>query len=174
MLDLNSVRLFKDLQRAYEEALWNTSERLITIMREEVPTGNLPGKPEWREQLRDDIRIVSSTVLHETIEFSVGLDYTLGSADYVRGMLVNYGSGYHVGNPAIHTRPGETVWDSDLAGKVPSNAITEYYLPDGFNQEGSEFIENAMKRVRAYFAEILQQTLASFDFWPYVTSDVRK
>lgn len=97
---------------------------------------------------------------NEAIEFGVGLPYTsYADAGYrfVRAMLVAYGSGSEAGGSAIHSRPGELVWDDDLNDYKPSTALTAYDLPDAFNQEGNDFISNAMKLIQTHFRQLLSQ-----------------
>lgn len=144
------------------DVLEEGTETLLDIMRDEIQRtvhGDGPGKPEWREALAADLREVYRVVADEVIEFGVGLPY-LNYADagykFVRAMLVAYGGGNAApGGEKIHSRPGELVWDDDLHDHGPSQALTEYDLPDAFNQEGNDFLSNAMRLMRVHFQGLL-------------------
>lgn len=112
-----------------------------------------------------ELREVYRVVANEVIEVGVGLPYTSyadAGYQFVRAMLIAYGSGDQVpGGEKIHSRPGELVWDDDLRTYHPSTALTEYDLPDAFNQEGNDFIANAMKLMRTHFTHLLENAAGS-------------
>lgn len=125
--------------------------------------GGAPGKPEWRSELAGELREIYRIVADEVIEFGVGLPHmTYASAGYkfVRAMLVAYGSGSEAGGEPIRTRPGEQVWDSDLRERGLSKAQSSYLLPNAFNQEGNDFIENAMRIMQTHFKDTLERIWA--------------
>lgn len=151
----------RQIRDALVLVLEDASDTLVALMRNEIERtthGDAPGKPEWRESLGADLREVYRIVAEEAIEFGIGLPY-MGYADvgykFARAMLVAYGSGSEAGGEAIHSRPGELVWDDDLHDFQPSTALSEYNLPDAFNQVGNDFIANAMKLMQAHFRQTL-------------------
>lgn len=161
-LHLDTESLLKQLRNALVQVLEKGTETLLNLMQDEIQKttyGDAPGKPAWREQLSAELREVYRIVADEVIEFGVGLPYTnYADAGYkfIRAMLVAYGSGSEAGGEAIRSRPGELVWDEDLREAQPSRALTEYYLPDAFNQTGNDFIANAMKLMRTHFMNLLE------------------
>lgn len=165
-LQLNADSLLKQVREALVAVLEEGTETLLDIMRSEIQKtthGDAPGKPEWRDQLSAELREVYRVVADEAIEFGVGLPYQ-SFADaghmFIRAMLVAYGSGSGAGGEAIHSRPGELVWDDDLHDFKPSIALTEYFLPDAFNQEGNDFLNNAMRLMRIHFTQLLTRASA--------------
>ncbi len=167
-ISLDTNRLVADLKTQFHHVLIGVSNQLIQIMRQEIPEGNLPGKPEWRSKLESDLAIVSSSMINDIIETQVGAPYMSDTWEYVRGMLIEYGSGSEVGNPPIQSRPGEEVWNDNLDGKHISNAKSSYLLPPAFNQQGSAWIENAMLRVRPLFNETMTNVLKNFDIKKHI------
>lgn len=124
--------------------------------------GGAPGKPAWRDKLAADIHRVFESITDDAIEFGVGVDYSSGTWEHVRAMLIAYGSGSRAGGAAIHAGPpGRDVWNDDLTGKKPSAAKSEYPLPDAFNQEGNDYVNNAMKRMKVFFDDIISEALRS-------------
>lgn len=166
-LRIDEEALLKHVRTVLVELLEGATDQLLSIMRDEIQRtthGGAPGKPEWRDALAADLREVYRVVADEVIEFGVGLPY-MSYADagykFVRAMLVAYGSGNQApGGEAIHTRPGELVWDEDLHDHHPSRALTEYNLPDAFNQVGNDFLMNAMKLMRTHFQSVLSKASA--------------
>ena len=107
--------------------------------------GDAPGKPEWRNMMREKLDVVNELVTKDYMEASVGLDMNMLYTDFVKAMIVTYGSGSKVFNGAIEAGPtGRIVWDSNVDGKHPSEAQGNWLLPDEFNQTGNQFIRNAV------------------------------
>ena len=125
------------------DAMERAADKLIELMREEVQRtveGDGPGKPAWRDKLAADIKVVFRDIVNDAIEFGVGADYSEGTWEHVRAMLIAYGGGSAAGNAAIQAGPyGREVWNEDLSGKHPSSAQSEYFLPDRFNQPGNDY-----------------------------------
>jgi len=173
-LRINEAALIAELTKYIIGALEEATEHLLGIMAKEIMRtvhGRGPGKPEWREALAGELREVYRDVAEEAIEFGVGLPYSsFEESGYklIRAMVVAYGSGSEAGGEAIHTKPGELVWDGDLESKGLSDAKSWYLLPEGFNQAGNEFVENSMKIMRAHFKSILESSFAKIPqdvFW---------
>lgn len=107
--------------------------------------GGAPGKPEWRKDLRERIGIVSETVANGVIEAEIGVDSNMLFVDFVKAMIIAYGSGNKVGNGSIEAGPtGREVWDDNVDGKKSSTAEGNWLLPDEFNQRGNQFVDNAV------------------------------
>lgn len=125
--------------------------------------GGAPGKPGWREDIARNIGITACAITADSVSVDVGYVPT-GKADEVRAMVVGYGSGDKAegGGEAIHAGPtGRSVWGKDLDGKHPSRAKTMYPLPEAFNQEGNQFVSNALRRAQAQFGERVQGACAA-------------
>lgn len=153
-----------ELEQTAKHALEQEGERLAAHMRREVRRsmrGNTPGKPEWRSEIERNLRSKPAAVMENGI--SVELGYTPDSqAKLVRAMVVEAGSGSAAGNDPIHAGPtGRSVWDDELAEKHPSRAKTVYNLPDEFNQEGNQFVENAMRIMESEFGGVTDATFAA-------------
>ena len=161
-LKLHVGALYNDLMRYYIKALTKAEEKQIDLMQEEIQRtthGGAPGKPEWRNQISGMLREVYKNITASYIEAGVGLPENLeGSMQslFVRAMVILEGSGSAVGGAPIHAGPyGRSVWDENLSGKKPSTVFVPYNLPAAFNQTGNHFIENAIKRMRVVFQDIL-------------------
>ena len=144
-------------------------------MRAAIPAGNLPGKPEWRDELEKDIRKFGKQVAEEYAKILVGVPYEDGSAKMARAMLINYGGGSKgpTGEP-IRTKPGRFTWDDDMEGKSQSTARTEYLLPDAFNQQGCHYFEEALDLMKGIYLPYFQSALRNVNFARYVKSSARR
>ena len=154
--------LTESIKKYLLDAMEHAGDRLIELMRKEIfmtEDGGGPGKPGWRDKLADDIKIVFRDIVNDAIEFGVGADYSAGTWEHVRAMLIAYGGGSMGGGSRIMTHPGEEVWNDDLDGKKTSGAHNVYYLPDGFNQVGNDWLNNAMREMRLFFDDILNDAI---------------
>lgn len=154
--------LFKQKVRDYFiDWLDKQSEKLIDIMKSEIDK-SVAGKEKWREELKANLKIVDKMVTNDYIEYGVGSDFSETSYEYIRAMVVSAGSGSAAGMPAIYAGPkGRTVFDDELAGTHGSNVLTQYDLPDGFNQKGHEWVANAMKIMSSYYQNELAAAWAA-------------
>lgn len=145
--------------------LAKAEDQLLSIMEQEIMKtthGQAPGKPEWRQMMRDRLEVVNETVTDEYIEAKVGLDTNMLFVDFVKAMIIAYGSGSRVGNGSIEAGPtGRIVWDDNVDGQKPSEAQGNWLLPDEFNQRGNHFIENAVKLMRKHFNDVLNEAAAT-------------
>lgn len=117
-----------------------------------------PGKPEWREMMRDRLEVIEEVVTDEYMEAKVGLDSNMLFTDFVKAMIVAYGSGSRVFNGSIEAGPtGRIVWDDNVDGKHPSRSATNYLLPLEFNQRGNAFVKNAILLMKIFFDDILAE-----------------
>lgn len=163
-LILNADNVKKALSDYYLAALIKVEDRLIEILKEEVMNtvyGDGPGKPKWREELRNSIRELSRTVTDQYIELGAGAPALIGQegiAKKVRAMIVEEGGGSAVGNPPIHRGPkGRSVWDDDITRRRPSKSNSTSLLPSEFNQPGNHFIENAVKRIQTVMVDTINE-----------------
>lgn len=165
-LSIDEVGMMNLMFHHFLEAFFEAEQELVKIMAHEITRtvgGNGPGKPAWRESLKQMVRVVSYKYLDTFMESEIGLDESIGFANYVRAQLIAHGGGSSgpTGVPITAGPPGRSVWDDDLSGKKASQAQSEYTLPAGFNQPGNEFVENAMKRMETYFPRLLRAALRS-------------
>lgn len=160
-IEIHKNAVMAALREAIIVELEMETETLLTIMRREIQNtthGSAPGKPEWRDSLSAELDEVYRVIADGVIEFGVGLPYaTFADAGYqfIRAMLVAYGSGDKAGGAPIQARPGELVWDDDLLDFHPSGALAPYLLPEEFNQEGNDFIRSSMRLMKAHFEAML-------------------
>lgn len=180
LISMNTAAVENALKQAFYVALEKAAQELVDIMRKEIPTGNLPGKPEWRNALRNDIHVLNRTVSGSMMQMNVGPDLGQGGmqefGDFVKAMLINYGSGSRATPPGapIQTWPGKVSWDDNLDRlRVSPNVHSAYKLPRGFNQKGSKYYENSVRIMRSRYKQIMDSVLANFDFSIFVHSDVR-
>lgn len=158
----NELNVFFDEQKCLEEirghyewCLEQLGDLLLRWMQSEViktVDGNGPGKPEWRENMRKKIKVISKEISDKQISVRVGLsEEDMIFTDFVRAMVVAAGSGSEAGNPPIEAGPqGRIVFNDELDRQHASQVEDQYTLPEGFNQEGNEFVVNAIKRMRTY------------------------
>lgn len=161
---VNTARMKTQLVNHFVRALKRAEQQLIQLMKEQMPSrvyGDGPGDPDWIKAMLKDIKEVYKDVATNYIEVGVGLPYEEGTWQAVRAMVVEAGAGSAAGNPPIQTRPRESVWNDDLTGKHESEAKSWYYLPDAFNQEGNQWVENAMKLMAKYFDDIMEDACNS-------------
>ena len=162
-IDISSVMV--EIKAHLLKHLEKAEDQLLAIMEQEVMRtthGEAPGKPEWRKRMKERQRVVSKVVTDEYIESKVGLDSNVAFEDFVKTMVVTYGSGNRVGNGSIEAGPpGRMVWDAGLDGKKPSAAEGNWLLPDEFNQTGNHFIENSIKIMRKHYSDVLDEAAAS-------------
>ena len=134
-----------------------------------------PGDPEWRNEVDRDLRKLYANYADNYLEVGVGADYSEGSAELIRAMVIAYGAGSAAGNEPIHAGPtGRQVWNDSLTGKKPSKAQDEYDLPDGFNQRGNDFVNQAVQETRERFDAILADAMRSVPNSVYQNALVRK
>ena len=155
---VNTSRMKTQLVNYFIRALKRAEKRLIQLMKEQMPRRvhkGGPGNPDWIKDAKRDLGEVYRDIASNYIEVGVGLPYQEGTWQAVRAMVVEAGAGGAAGNPLIQARPGESVWNDDLTDRHESNANTPYYLPSAFNQEGNQWVENAMKLMAKYFDDIL-------------------
>ena len=158
----NGLNVFFDEQKCLEEirghyewCLEQLGNLLLRWMQSEViktVDGNGPGKPEWRENMRKKIKVISKEISDKQISVKVGIsEEDMVFTDFVRAMVVAAGSGSEAGNPPIEAGPqGRIVFNDELDRQHASQVEDQYTLPEGFNQEGNEFVANAIKRMRTY------------------------
>ena len=167
-LTINEAAVKAALRDYYVKVLEGIEDQLIEILKQEVMVtmhGDGPGKPAWREELRDSMTEVLREIATDYIELGAGAPALLGRkslAEKVRAMIIAVGSGSVVGNSFIMAGPpGRSVWDDDITGKQPSAAKSEYALLEQFNQVGNFFIENAAQRIAARAVNALDAAAAN-------------
>ena len=148
-------KCLEEIRGHYEWCLDQLGDLLLRWMQSEVMKtvdGNGPGKPEWRDEMRKKLKVISKDITDKHIAVEVGLDVdSMVFTDFVRAMVVAAGSGSAVGNPEIEAGPlGRIVFNNDLDRQHASQVEDQYTLPEGFNQPGNEFVANAIRRMKTY------------------------
>lgn len=177
MISLNTGKYLQDLKYYLYVQLEKIAERFAEYMRQEIPDGNLPGKPEWRDKQRDDITVLNKMMANDYASMVVGIPYDQnGSWEFVRAMLINYGGGSRAEPPndPIQHFPETEVWNDDLDGRIISNNDPHYYLPKGFNQYGSHYFENACRRIVKEYYDEMEKFFRVFPMRLYVSSNVQQ
>ena len=174
MIYIDQQRIVSALIGEFERALDAAADELLKWMKAAIPSGNLPGKPEWRDKLESDIRKFGKKVAQEYACVCVGVPYENESYEMARALLIHYGGGSRglTGIP-IHTKPGMFTWNDDMTGKRQSSAKSVYELPDGFNQKGSRYFDEAIGLMRGLYIPYFETALRNFDFSKYVCSNAR-
>ena len=150
----------RDLRDYYAEKIKEAEDKLLDCMQEALDNWSA-GKPKWTEEVRRNLRVVERIVAENYVMSLVGLPYTIQDDEfaYLRAMVVAYGVGsnsQYGSGEKVHTKPGQKVLDNELAGRKQSTAKEEYDLPDGFNQVGNNFVEEAVAKMRVMFKDILE------------------
>ncbi len=163
-ISLNEAALMAVFQGTAKDALELEGERLLRHMRREVMCtthGGTPGKPEWRQEVARNLNHTATAMSSDGVSMDFGYSPS-DKADEVRAMVVEAGSGSAAGGEPIHAGPtGRSVWNGELSGRHPSRVKSEYPLPAEFNQEGNEFVENAMRMMQTEFGTITEAAFAS-------------
>lgn len=94
-----------------------------------------------------------------TMILPVGLDVQEGTPDWIRALVITFGSGNRAQTDggigvAIWSRPGEEVWDGELSGRKTSDAVSAFPLPDAFNQDGNMWLENTVRQIDPDIADL--------------------
>ena len=176
-------RLKAGLRPYLIEAMNRASDELLKCMKINVhkvtdvgrTMKGAPGDPEWRNEVDRDLRKLYANYADNYLEVGVGADYKDASAELVRAMVIAYGAGSAAGNEPIHAGPaGREVWNDSLTGKKDSKAAQEYDLPDAFNQQGNDFVNEAVKETEERFNWILADAMKNIPMHVYQDALVRK
>ena len=145
--------------------LVKAEDQLLTQMEREVlqtTYKGAPGKPEWRKMIQEKLEVVEEAVTDEYMQAKVGLDTNILFTDFLKAMIVTYGSGNRVGNGSIEAGPpGRIVWDGNMDGQHPSREEGNWLLPEEFNQTGNHFVRNAVMLMRKHFKDVLDEASAT-------------
>lgn len=153
-IDVDAV--MKQVEFAAEQALETAASALINYMRSEVDkTSTYPAK--WASMVKADIKRFALEKTEKGIKLKVGLDYDVGSYQWLRALVIAYGMGEKssVFPHPIFRRPGEQVWDNDLSGMHTSIARNGGELPSSWYHAGSGFIANAMDTLAAVWQDFV-------------------
>ena len=164
-LSLNTGNVMNAIRQHFIRAMSEAEDKQLDIMEREVMRtvhGNGPGKPAWREETREKLEVIEQTIADDVIESKVGFDRKGLFTSFVKAMIVSEGAGSAAGNAAIYAGPpGRMVWDNDMSSKHPSTAKSTYNLPAGFNQEGNQFVSNAIRLMEKHYDNIIATAWAS-------------
>lgn len=171
----------KQIRDYYVQSLSKAEDKLIELMREQInqinhSAGGGHGAPEWESAVKASVHKVYRDIADNYIESGVGIDYREGEAITAAASIYEFGVGDMASPkaPPVQTRPGEKVWKTDLTRGI-SNALSSYYIPQ-FNQQGTFYIENAMKLMAKFFNDILDEAsenLPDSIFYSNIKSTVR-
>ena len=168
--ELNTLSLASgftnEIKQHFMRAFAQAEDELLDIMEREIMQtvhGNGPGKPSWREDMREKLEVVEEMICDAYLEAKVGLDENMALTELIKAMIIADGAGSagESGQCMVAGPPGRSVWDDDISGQHPSRVQSTYMLPPGFNQSGNNFVENAMKIMRLRFRDILDGALKS-------------
>lgn len=144
----------------FMEALEEFENLLIEEMRRIIDRdGGRTGKAEWREKVKSDLRNLSKGVTGTLIQRELGLPYSgdENDAESMRAFVIAYGTGFNAkgGGSPMTTKPGEMVWDTDLANKHMSEASGVWNLPDSWNRPYTDFIDVAVRNMRVEYIRFI-------------------
>lgn len=154
-------KLFEEIKDYYVDALNDAADKLLDLIRDEISKtvwGKGPGKPEWRKDLIEKMKVVHREIADNYLEAGVGVPEPSSLGDLLKAMVIAYGAGSAVGRKPITAGPtGRMVWDENLDEKQKSKAQAVYELPEEFNQEGNHFIQNSVKLMKKHFNDVLNE-----------------
>ena len=159
-LEFDKAVFHKTLEAGFMEALEEFEELLIEEMRRIIDRdGGHTGKAEWREKIKADLRNLSQGVTGTLLQREVGLPYSgdENDAESMRAFVVAYGTGFNAkgGGAPMTTKPGQMVWDTDLASKHMSEATATWNLPDSWNRPYTDFIDVAVRNLRVEYIRFI-------------------
>lgn len=131
-------------------------DQFIKIMQEEIePTGEGPRASshriaKWKERIKPYFKAISREISRNYIESKVGIS-AANDEIYRKAIIIALGGGPSTAGPA-----GRSVWDEDYSGRVVSSIDPEQPLPPEFMLGGNQWFENAVKRMKVYFEDILE------------------
>lgn len=142
------------------DALEEFEELLIEEMRRIIDRdGGRTGKAEWRDKVKKDLRNLSQGVVGTIIQRETGLPYSGEASDAasMRAFVIAYGTGFNAkgGGTPMTTKPGELVWDSELASQHVSEAKSVWNLPDSWNRPYTDFIDVAVRNLRVEYIRFI-------------------
>lgn len=76
-LSLNTGNVMNEIKKHIRKYLAESEDRLLEIMEREVlqtTHGQAPGKPEWRDMVRERLEVIEEVVTDNYMEAKVGLD----------------------------------------------------------------------------------------------------
>lgn len=164
---INERRMLSQIKAYYVKALKEAEDKLIEIMSGQILAvdnagGGGHGAPEWKAGLIKAVRTIYRDVADNYIEIGVGIPekgytdrLTIEAMIYEAGV----GSESDAGTPPVQTRPGETVWKTNMSRGI-STAMSSYYIPQ-FNQYGAHYVENSIKLMAKYFDDVLDSATAN-------------
>lgn len=168
-----AIALIKNIYNLYLDDL---SQNLINIVQREIAkNGN--GSDLMKLSAMAEVRETRREITDSEIILEVGIDTAaLKSHEnvYVRVMVVLHGN---QGSGKLKTKPGEMTWTKHVIVKRLSPAVTEYPLPDEFNQTDQEtdivagVESNVSKQANSYikaFAGNVKGALDSIDWSAFV------
>src|SRR5690606_15403467 len=91
------------------------------------------------------------------ISYGIGIKSTSNFKDMLKAWIVTDGTGSAAGNPPIQAgQKGRWVFDKNLDLK-PSEVETPYLMPDGFNQEGNDWVRNSVQIFEREFIDYIER-----------------
>lgn len=126
---VNEKRMLSQIKSYYVKALKDAEDKFIEIMSGQILAvdnagGGGHGAPEWKAPLIQAVRTLYRDMADNYIEIGVGVPDRGGQDRLsVEAMIYEFGVGDQsdLGSPSVQTRPGETVWKTDMSRGI-SNA----------------------------------------------------
>lgn len=161
-LTLDHQKTMAEILDAVEKELQQLGDRFIDIAKREVMKttyGGAPGREDWRNDMAENMKKFPIRYENGYMILPVGLDLQEGTSGWIRALVITFGGGDRAQTDgglgaSIHSRPMETVWDSELAGTHISNAENTFLLPDQFNQTGNMWLENTVRQIEPDIADL--------------------
>lgn len=180
-LMIDTPAVLDGIKNHFLKAIQKAEKKFITLMRQEIRKidhegGGGHGAPEWEGPVISALQTIYRESADGYIESAVGVLYQEFTPVTGMASVYEFGAGNEATPPGqpIQTKPGEIVWKDDMT-RGKSNAKSRYPI-DHFNQEGSFFLENAIKEMQKYWDDILEEacdTLPSSLFYKNVHATVR-
>lgn len=157
-LVINTSGLMSAYRRYFYNAMVASESKLLELMRKELPLSHA-GRNRWKSETSKRLKVVYREVADRYIESLVGVPFDLDEHLLVRALVISEGNN-NTDRPLV-TKPGQLTWHGKLRYKDISKATTKRRLPDGWNQKGNHFVENAVRQMKKHFEDILSEAYAS-------------
>ena len=144
-----------DLKRMAVDLLKDCAAKLKEYVRQEIPTSGTAPR-EWKDEIINSIDIENIVQSETSVTADVGLFYTQLYQRMRAGVLDQ-------GMMEIpHHDPGRTVWNDDLSGLKTASDRAAYDIPQ-FYHSGTQFWQNAIRRLDTYFELSVMFMFENFD-----------
>lgn len=161
-LSIDVVGVMNALVNYFVKFMENAEEKTKEVMKEELMRQGSGARDasdrirKWRELVGLGIEVLYRDVARDYIESKIGIDPT-DEETIRKAVLIAKGGG-----PSKSGPPGRIVWDEDYSWQGASTAKGERDLPASWKiEKGNDWMQNASKRLRVYFFDLLDNACAS-------------